>query len=65
MRFPWQRLIDALSTVLSRTPDPDEGLPADARRELDRWDAEDIDAYHRDHGGEAPPDAPHIDDGGI
>lgn len=58
----WQRLLDAIGVGLSK---PVDALPPDAERELARWTPEDIAEYRRTHGGEAPPDAPHIEDGGI
>lgn len=62
MRFPWTRIIDALGAAFSRAPDPDAGLSPDARAELERWDREDVEAYHQDGGGIAPADAPTIPD---
>lgn len=42
-----------------------DALPPDAKKELDEWDDETVRRYHEEQGGIAPPDAPHIDDGGI
>lgn len=55
----------AAREVLVRAPAPDAALPADAKRELERWDAETVARYRAEHGGEAPPDAPHVDPNGI
>lgn len=59
------RVLGAIADALSRAPDPDAALPPDARRELEMWDAEDVARYRAEHGGEAPPDAPHVDPNGI
>lgn len=58
----WHRVLDAIGVGLSK---PVDALPDDAERELAKWDAEDVARYRAEHGGEAPPDAPHIDEGGI
>lgn len=52
-----RRLVEAWQRVTLRVPD--------AELEVARWTPEDIAEYRRTHGGEAPPDAPHIDDEGI
>lgn len=54
------RILGALAEALSKAPDPDAALPPDAQRALEQ--EYDIEEYHRNHGGEAPADAPHIDD---
>lgn len=56
------RLLCALGDTLTR---PSDALPPDAERELEMWDAETVARYKAEHGGDAPPDAPHIDEGGI
>lgn len=57
----WQRVVQAIGVGLSKPTNP---LPPDAQKELDRWDVDEVAEYNRtDH--EAPPDAPHIDEGGI
>ena len=58
-----KRWVEALMRIEDRMP-----VVPDAEREIERWDAEDVAEYHRNHGGEAGPDAPHIefdDEGGI
>jgi hypothetical protein len=44
---------------------PVEPLSPDARRELERWDADEVGDYYANGGGVAPPDAPTIDEDGI
>lgn len=57
------RILDALTTALSKAPDADAALPPDAQRALEQQ--YDLDQYRRDGGGVAPPDAPHIEDDGT
>ena len=57
----WRRVLDAIGVGLSK---PVNALPDDAQRELDRWDADEVADYNRTRR-EAPPDGPHIDEGGI
>ena len=56
----WEKILQSFGAL----PAPDI-LPEAAKRELELWSAEDLNAYHEHHGGEAPPDAPTIDEGGI
>lgn len=68
MPWPWGRIVEAVRALLERKPDPSTDLPADARDELARWDREDVARYQREQAeGErdAPPDAPHVDEGEI
>ena len=44
-----------------RPLEPVDTLSDDVQRELDRWDLEGVAEYYERRGGEAPPDAPHID----
>lgn len=62
MKFPWRAILNAVGLGLAKPADP---LPPDAHRELDLWDAETVARYKAEHGGEAPPGAPHVDDEGI
>jgi hypothetical protein len=63
MKLSWQRLVSAIASAFR--PLPTAGLSPDARAELERWDAEDVAEYRRTHGGDAPPESPHIDENGI
>lgn len=59
----WQRIAQAIGLAMQQPAPP--ALPPDAQRELEMWDAETVARYRAEHGGEAPPGAPEIDEGGI
>lgn len=58
MTAPWWNIVARVLEALQTPVQPKE---VDAALS----ESYDLEAYHKNHGGEAPPDAPHIDDDGT